>query len=250
MKRTSLIIGGTLVVCLVSFGIASRTIASRGVKPVNVTSTTAPVAPQQQPTPEVKVFSLPVYVASGFPVVIANPVVLSPKVANEKQDRAASARFTIANRDTNKINSVNLVLMEFQGAARLWRVDSWIKEVSLNAGASTEITVELERRVLPGDKLVLAVERVNGSATTRDSNFLDLARAVADSLTGNNPPPLAVQNLTPPVPDDSGAALCSNAFRRAMTLTQAGDRTSVTAFTCDQAERSYVFTFSGKSLSN
>ncbi|MFN0110747.1 MAG: hypothetical protein ACKVZH_17955 [Blastocatellia bacterium] len=254
MKRTSLITGGTLVVCLVSLEIASRTIASRNVKPVaksvNATSTAAPVAPRQQPTPEVKMFSLPVYVASGFPVVIANPVVLSPKVANEKQDRAASARFTIANHDTNKINSVNLVLMEFQGAARLRRVDSWIKDVSLNAGASTEITVELERRVLPGDKLVLAVERVNGSATTRDSNFLALARAVADSVSGNNPPPLAIQSSTPPLPDDSGAALCSNGFRRAMTLVQAGDRSSMTSFTCDQADRSFVFTFSGKSLSN
>jgi hypothetical protein len=33
-----------------------------------------------------------------------------------------------------------------------------------------------------------------------------------------------------------------------MTLAQQGDRASVTSFTCDQADRSFTFTFSGKAL--
>lgn len=204
--------------------------------------------PQQQPTPQLKTFPLDFYIAPGFPVAVSNAVIISPKAANEKQDNIAQAKFTVANRDAARVNSLYLAILDFQNAAKLRRVDGWVKDVRLAPGSSTEITFELGRRVTQGDKLILAVERVNGEAATRDADFLDLAQNVAAALNGGNPAGPRIETSSAPLSDDSGAALCSNAFRRAMALTQTGDKSGVTSLACDQAGRSFTFTFNGKTL--
>lgn len=243
-RISTFLVGCVLVACAISLAIASRPIASRSIKSLPVTQD----SPQQQPTPQLKTFPLNFYVAPGFPLVVSNAVIISPKAANEKQEGVALAKFTVTNRDAAKVNSLYLALLDFQNAAKLRRVDGWVKDVRLAPGSSTEITFELGRRVTMGDKLILAIERVNGVEATRDTNFLDLAQNVAAVLSGGNPAGPRIESSSAILPDDSGAALCSNAFRRAMALTQTGDKSGVTSFTCDQAERSFTFTFNGKTL--
>jgi hypothetical protein len=202
--------------------------------------------PAQQPTPVQKTFPLNTYVARGFPLLVSNAVVVSTRGASEKSDAPATARFTVANRDTARINSLTLTIFEFQGN-RLRRVDGWIRDVALNANATADITLDLARRVTAGDKLILAIERTNGPSATRDVNFLALA---VNASASGVPPDTPVTSAGQPLPDDVGPSFCHNVLRRVMTLKNAGDRTSVTALSCDQADRSYTFSFNNKALNN
>lgn len=147
----------------------------------------------------------------------------------------------------DKLNSVNLMVFEFDGNAMLRRVDGFVVPVDLSAARPAELTLPLGRRVLPTSRLVLAVERANRDAKGWEMNVTDLVRSSVAVATDRTPPGLSAKENSAIRPD-SGAELCSNGFRRAMALAQLGDRANVTSFACDQQEGSFTFTFQAKQV--
>lgn len=243
MKRTASYIGCFALVCCFVFAV-SRAKSGRAV--------TVPVkglaVESSQATPVPKTIPLAAFVATGMPVVLSNVVALTARAENEKADRPAQLRFIVAGAGRSDLTSLNLLLYDFDEKGLLRRVDGWIRNIDLAAerGAAT-ITIDLERRLQPNHKQVLAVERVNSAKGTWDALPVDLGRAAANALAGTQAN-AAIQRADVSLPDDYGAAVCSNGFSRAQLLTQAGDGASVTSYTCNQHERSFTFTFAGKAL--
>jgi hypothetical protein len=202
----------------------------------------------QSPSAPAKVIALDAYVAPGVPVALSNVVAEVEKTDNDKVDGVARVKFQLMTPGSAAVGSVSLTLFEFNGGGRLRRVGGWLREVGLSPGSPQDASLELRRRLTNGDRLVLAVERASGAAGTWETSFTDLAQAVALLVTGRGPLTPAVQASAQQLPDDFGADYCAGALRRAMALSQAGDKASVTSFGCNQSDRSYSFTYQGKSL--
>lgn len=243
MKRTVVYVSCFVLACYFVFAV-SRAKSGRVVTlPVKGLA----VEPSQA-IPIPKTIPLAAFVATGMPVVLSNVAALTARAENEKTDRPAQLRFTVAGAGRNDLTSLNLLLYDFDEQGLLRRVDGWIKNIDLAAerGAAT-ITIDLERRLQPNHKQVLAVERVNSEKGTWEAKPVDLSRAAANALAGAQAN-AAIQRADVSLPDDYGAAVCSNGFSRAQLLTLAGDGTNITSYTCNQQERSFTFTFAGKTL--
>lgn len=187
------------------------------------------------------------FIPAGAPVRLVN---LSSDVfaAGKKNTQFVTmlkARVVAIGND--KLDSLNLMVFEFDGNAMLRRVDGFVVPIDLSGARPADLTLPLGRQVPLTSRLVLAVERADGDAKGWEMNVTDLVRGSASIAAERTPPGLSAREGNAVRPD-SGAALCSNGFRRAMALAQLGDRASVTSFTCDQQEGSFTFTFQPKQI--
>lgn len=234
-----------LLCVAILFAVASITFAAAiiyGRSPRNAPRATTQQEAQQAP---VQVSAL-AYVPPGAPIIFSNLVIDSEQDGARSQF-LSSLKLRVATPGTDRLTSLNLMLFEFDAGNRLRRVDGWIRGVDLAVGRTTDITLPIQRRARAGQRFVAALERAGGAAKRWETDFSGLAMGVA-SLVGGGPPFTPVVTQLQPVADDSGAALCGNGSRRALALAQIGDRIGITSYTCDQHDRSYQFTFNGKSL--
>jgi hypothetical protein len=249
MNRFRLIAIFFCAICLlVVMTIYAKTIAERASPGYPGTAATRKVENTAQPSVTQKEILIDSYVVPGLPVTLSNVIAQVDQQDNQNDDWAAALQFSVKSQSKSKLTGLNLALLDFNGAGRLSQVDGWVKTIELLPAGSTEVRVELKRRITPGDRLVLAIERVNGTEGTRDVSFTDLARTVAALVTAAPTQAPAVQFASTALPDDYGSSLCRNALARAMALSQAGDKTRVTSYTCDQYDRSWSITFNGKIL--
>jgi hypothetical protein len=139
-----------------------------------------------------------------------------------------------------------LVLAGFTFLALAYK-EGWVRNVDFTTVSSANLTLDLNRRIRNGDKLSLAVERASSAATTYQTDFSELSQAVIAKVRNEGDAPVPVQRASQPLPDESGAGLCNNALRRAMSLAQSserkGDKIDITSLLCDQHDRSYTITY-------
>jgi hypothetical protein len=205
------------------------------------------MAQPQGPAPK-KEISIESYVVPGLPITMSNIVVVADKRNNQNDDWAEVLKFSVTNQGEERLTSLNLALLDFNRGGHLRQVDGWVKKVEMAPDSATEVVLGLKRRVTSGSRLVLTIERVNGVEGVQEVHFTDLAQTIAALVWGETPQAPGVQRADTPIPDDHSSSLCHNAFIRAMNLSQAGDRTRVTSYTCDQNNLSWSFTFNGKLL--
>ncbi len=210
---------------------------------------------QERPSEKpVEGVSLDHLVPVGIQVAVSQLALVSEPSASPKGGKTVSGpaqlKFRLQPQGSEKLTSVNLALFEYGENGALRAVNGWVRQQELSDPGGAEFTLDLERRVAPGARLVLAVERGNSRETTRDTAFTDLARAGNAKAVGRPFIIPASKSSASAMPDDSGSALCANALRRAMSLAQSGDKAGVTSFTCDQHNRTFTFTFNGKNLLN
>lgn len=194
------------------------------------------------------VLALQSFVPDGLPIVLSSLNAVTENRGDNKQAFVSFLRFRAVTPSSDQLTSLNLMVFEFDSADKLRQVDGWIKLVDLSSGQAAEITLPLERRLPLGNRLLLAVERAGGATGRWETNFTDLAHGSASVIAGGRSPAGLARNESP-APDDTGAAVCSNAFRRAMALADSGEKSGLTSFTCNQHKRSFSFSFNGKSLS-
>lgn len=187
------------------------------------------------------------FVPDGLPVAFSNLNAVTENSGDNKQAFVSALQFQVATPGSDQLTSLNLMVFEFDSDGKLQQVDGWIRPVSLSSGKAAEITLPLERRLPAGNRLLLTVERAGGAAKRWETNFTDLARGSASAIGGGQSAASLARNEAP-APDDTGAAVCSNAFRRAMALANSGEKSGLTSFTCNQHKRSFSFSFNGKSL--
>ncbi|MDX2040608.1 MAG: hypothetical protein SF097_05130 [Acidobacteriota bacterium] len=200
-------------------------------------------------TPAQVVATLPPFgfVPAGSPVRLVNLSADVFAAGKQSTQFVTTLRGRVVTVGNDKFDSLNLMVFEFDGSAMLRRVDGFVVSLDLSSVKPADLTLPLGRKVLPTSRLVLAVERANGDAKGWEMNVADLARGSAAVAAERTPPGLNAREGNA-VRHDSGAALCSNGFRRAMALAQLGDKASVTSFTCDQQEGSFTFTFQPKQI--
>ena len=187
------------------------------------------------------------FVPDGLPIVLSNLNAVTENRGDNKQAFVSALQFQVVTPVSDRLTSLNLMVFEFDSDSKLQQVDGWIRPVDLSSSKATEITLPLERRLTAGNRLLLAVERAGGAVRRWETNFADLARGSASVIVGGQSPAGLARNEAP-APDDTGAAVCSNAFRRAMALANSGEKSGLTSFTCNQHKRSFSFSFNGKSL--
>ncbi|MBL8191080.1 MAG: hypothetical protein JNK38_23890 [Acidobacteria bacterium] len=232
LLASAIVLAGVAVAAVtVTQAVRSRSAVSSMSKPAQVVAVLPPFG----------------FIPAGAPVRLVNlsSDVFAAGKKNTQFVTTLKARVVAIGND--KLDSLNLMVFEFDGNALLRRVDGFVVPVDLSAAKPADLTLPLGRKVLPTSRLVLAVERANGDARGWDMNIIDLVRGSASVAAERTPPGLSVREGSAVRPD-SGADLCSNGFRRAMALAQLGDRASVTSFTCDQQEGSFTFTFQPKQI--
>lgn len=230
-------------------------IALIAIAGVSLKSTFSPalVTAQQPPLPQV-VVNVDSYIATGMPVTITRATANSEVSDNEagaknpKLQGLAQLKFRLTANGRDKLSSVNIDLFEFDQTGGLRRIEGWVRDLDLANRASEEVTLELNRRLTPNARLVLAVERVNSSSDTTELRFPEMVRAIGQRLAGRPETVPGLQRSEEPLPDMHGAPLCASAFQRAMSLAQEGDKSGLTSFTCDRQERSFAFSFNSKKL--
>lgn len=187
------------------------------------------------------------FVPDGLPIVFSNLNAVTENRGDNKQAFVSALRFQAATTGSDRLTSLNLMVFEFDSDSKLRQVDGWIRPVDLSSGKTAEITLPIERRMPAGNRLLLAVERAGGANRRWETNLNDLVRGSAPVVAGRQPAAVYARNEAP-APDDTGAAVCSNAFRRAMALADSGVKSGLTSFTCNQHKRSFSFSFNGKSF--
>jgi hypothetical protein len=187
------------------------------------------------------------FVPDGLPIIFSDLNAVTRSHGNDRQAFVSDLQFRVVTPGSERLTSLNLMVFEFDSDRKLQQVNGWVRAVDLPSGRATEITLPLERRLPNGNRLLLAVERASGAARRWETNFNDLARGSASVVAGGQGAAVSARNEAP-APDDTGAAVCSNAFRRAMALANSGARSGLTSFNCNQHKRSFSFSFTGKSF--
>ena len=194
-----------------------------------------------------KEFPLDSFVPPGVPVTLSNVTASILKSEDNKHDGPAEIRLQVAPTGGERVQSLNLVLLGFKSTGELELVKGWVRTADFSLSANANLTLDLNRRITNGDKLVLMVERVRSTAATWQTDFSELSLAVIAKVRKQNETPVPVQRATTSLPDDSGADLCNHALRRAVALMQnsdkKGDKFGITSLRCDQQDRSYIFTY-------
>lgn len=232
LAASAMVLAGVVAAAVtVTQTVRSRNAASSNAKPAQVVAVLPPLG----------------FIPAGAPVRLVN--LSSDVFAAGKQNTqfVTTLKARVVAIGNDKLDSLNLMVFEFDQNAMLRRVDGFVAPIDLSVAKPADLTLPLGRKVLPTSRLVLAVERANGEAKGWEMNIADLARGSASIATERTPPGIRAREDSGVRPD-SGAALCSNGFRRAMSLAQLGDRASVTSFACDQQEGSFSFTFQPKQI--
>lgn len=199
---------------------------------LNPVVTKAP-GPQGSSAARINVLS---YVAPGLPVALSIGVV-------ENDKGASQVLYEIANKGSFPLQSVHLVLNEYNPAGKLRRTEGWIQEVALAPDATQQFSIRLRKRVTPGRRLVLAVESATGPSGTNRADPVGLTNAAVTRLDGSTKPDPAVAFKPEEVAADYGASFCLNAFRKATELSKAEEPTTMADFRCDRRLRFYAFNY-------
>lgn len=246
MKKFTLVIAAIIAICFIplAWGYA-RTLINRAKTP----AASAKAITQGNPVKH------GVFVADDMPVTITGFTVSQNQAANQTTGAAADqteglpqVEFNVASKGGHKIKSLTFTLYDFDEKGLLRRVESRGQSIDVNdERGPTKITLQLERKLNPLHRQVLALEHVRGEGSTWRADGPGLGRA-ANRISNGLPSSATVNRVEKVLPDETGSVLCSNGFRRAMQLAQLGNGQSVTSFTCDQNSRSFSFTFNGKDL--
>ena len=186
------------------------------------------------------------FVPAGVPLRLTG-LTVGKQAANNRAEFLTEFKLQLVATGADALTSFNLMAFEFDEKGLLQRVEGWVRQLPLEPGKPAEIALPLAQRRVAGQRLILAVESAQSKNGRWEAKFDDLAKGALLAAANGNPNQSASRDdhVYPP---DSGAALCSNGFRRAMALAQTGDKKGVTSYTCDQQEGSFSFTFQGKSL--
>ena len=246
MKKITLLIAAIIGICFIPmvWGYA-RTLINRAKTP----AASAKAITQANPVKH------SVFVADDMPVAITGFTVASNQAANKTTGATADQtedlpqlEFNVASKGGHKIKSLTFTLYDFDEKGLLRRVESRGQTIDVNdTRGPAKITLQLERKLNPLHRQVLALEHVRSEGATWRTDGPGLGRA-ANRTSNGLPSSALVNRIEKVLPDEVGSVLCSNGFRRAMQLAQLGDGQSVTSFTCDQSSRSFSFTFNGKDL--
>jgi hypothetical protein len=202
----------------------------------------------QNRQPVVSAVPLPVaLVPAGLPATLANAAATVESDGSRKSQIVTSINVQAASLNAEKLTQLNLVVLEFDERGGLRRVDGFARAVDLGTGKTVSVTLPVERRVRLGHRLALAVERAGSAAKRWEADLDALARNVATALAGNPAVTVTARNEAP-LSADTGAALCANGMRHANLLAQAGDRSGLTSYTCNQSEGAFTLSFNGKNL--
>lgn len=199
----------------------------------------------QQPQPAAPVPLAVALVPAGLPVALANATAIVE--SNGKLQTVSAVNLQAAVLGPDRLNNLNLMVLEFDERGLLRQVDGFVRRLDLAAGKPEVIALPIDRPIANGRRLALAVERADSTAKRWEADFNTLARGVALAVAGNPAAGVTARNDSP-APPDTGASVCSNAYRRAMALANSGVKNGLTSFSCNQHKRSFSFSFNGKSL--
>lgn len=243
MKKIALSVGCFVVICLFALMISQANNSSYFSLPK--------LSPKGEPAVALQVqapATLGAFVARTMPVTLTEVAAVGGDTQNPR-GATPSLQLRILGKGVTSVRSVSLSLLEFDERGGLQRVDSWVRQVELtDSRGSVPLALELHRRLPVNRRLILSVDRVSSESQTWEAPFLTLAQATRQAAAGNPNEDTPVERADNPLPELAGAALCAYAQGRAMLLAQAGDKAGYTAFSCNQAEWAYSFTFASKQL--
>lgn len=229
-----------LIIGLATFAVGKR-VWLQAQQPIASGAAQAAAEPLPKESP------LDSYVPAGIPVTLSNVIASIEKSEDNKIDSPTQVKLQVAAVAGERVQSLNLVLLGFKASGEIELVKGWVRTVDFSTSANTNLTLDLNRRLTNGDKLVLAVERVRSADVTYQTDFAELSLAVISAVRKQGEPPVPIQRTLQSLPDEAGADLCNNALRRAMSLLQSserkGDKFDITSLRCDQQDRSYTITY-------
>ena len=200
---------------------------------------------EQQPV--ITTLLLPGIVPVGLPAALTEVTATVESDSNGKSQRVSAIHLQAASVGAEKLASLNPTVLEFDERGGLRRVDGFLKRLDLSPGKPEAVSLPIDRRVRNGYRLALAVERADGATRHWEADFNELARGVATVIAGSPTANVTARSDVASAPD-TGAAFCAGGMRRATALAQAGDKSGLAGYTCNQTEASFTISFNGKAL--
>ena len=226
--RRFLSIGAIALVCLIGLSVAAVEYRRRASA---YPSIQAPGQPPGQPRSSV-------FVPQGMPVTLSEAGLTIERPGKSAAELITNLTLRVAAQAGIALSSLTLIAFEFEAGGKPRRIDGWIR--TLEAGEN-EISLPVNRRLRPGGRLVLTVERANAADRSWSAEMGSLARGAAAVLAGQTPPEAVARQETTTA-EDAGSALCANGLRRVRRVAESyspSDRAAISSFTCDQRERSF-----------
>lgn len=237
MKRVRFI--SLVVVIAIMLGLVggyAKTYITRNSASLKLQPNRPQVSPAQQQPPSIGTLH-----AQGLPIQFTNAFATD-------DGRAVSFSFVITNNDSRAINSLDLVLFDFNPEGKLMRVQSWNLQSALKSGTAEKQSFRLSPRAASGGRLILSAESVGGESGAWKVDFSELVNAASTLVTTNTAPVPNSTRSDKALPEYFGGVYCGEAFSKAIRLSQTGDEKRLNAFQCDRERRLFSFGFNAKSL--
>src|SRR5262245_40894838 len=240
-KRSRLVVS-MLVALIAAVALTFTVLAVNKRRLSNTRSPVSPSAPvnrMQANASAIGAKELPLdfFVPAGVPVALSNVSASVLTSQGDKIEGVAQVKLQVSLPTEEKIKSLNFVLLGIKGSGELELVKGWVRDVDFTLASGADLTLHLNRRITNGANLTLAVERASSEVTTYQVDFSELSQAVIAKARIGGDAPVAVRRAAQALPDESGADLCNNALRRAMSLAQSsekkGDKIDITSLLCD-----------------
>lgn len=237
MKRLTMLFSGIallgMVLLVVSYGRVKRTHPPLG-------------SPPPQADPDGLKFEPRATVALPLPVNAVSasglPVTLSLAAVNTS---SGVATCRVSNQSSETLSGIHLVLLKFNEARRLERVEGGIINLKLTPIASTEVSLNLKGGFSEKDRLFITAGTVYGTGTKWRVDTSALIQAIASSLFSSTVSLPAARKISDVEIADYGSVFCYQAFQQAMTppsVPQTGVL-GVTLFNCAQTDRTYEVSY-------
>jgi hypothetical protein len=192
------------------------------------------IEPVQQTNTAASLFPASIVSASGLPVTLTLAAVnASPGIA--------TATCRVNNQSSETLSGVHLLLLKFNEAKRLERVEGGIVNLKLAPNTSGDVSLDLKGRFSDRDRLFVTPGAVYGTRSKWWVTASSMVEAIASSLFNSNVSLPSASQISDVDINDYGSVFCHQAFQQAMTppsVQQAGSL-GVTFFTCGQTDRTY-----------
>lgn len=237
MKRLTMLFSGIavlgMVLLIVSYGRANRRHPPIISKPTK--SDPARQGSGQQAS-AASLLPAGVVSASGLPVTLSLAAV---------NTSSGVATCRVANQSSETLSGIHLVLLKFNEARRLERVEGGIITLKLTPIASTDVSLNLKGGFSEKDRLFITTGAVYGTSTKWHVDTSALIQTIAASLFNSTVSLPATRQISNVEINDYGSVFCHQAFQQAMTaplIPQVGSL-GVTLFTCGQTDRTYEVSY-------
>jgi len=117
--------------------------------------------------------------SSGLPVSVEF-------VAVTQIENDSLVTYSIANKDAQKLDEVEILLIVFKADGNARGGEGWRQSLSLAKDADVDFSRKMKTKVMPGDRVVFLLHKAKGQTGEWETNSTKIIEAAKAFIAGNN----------------------------------------------------------------